>query len=205
MQTKSKPDNRRARLALLALVVLFLSGVVAAWALYISGWRPSATKNYGELVQPARPLADVALQDMSGKPARVSQLRGRWTLVYFGPAECLKPCTDNLHKMRQLVLAQGREAHRVRRLVVVTDPRATDWLRYTLADYVGTEVWNGPVTAVRELAAQFTLPVGGPLDNLHRIYVVDPLGNLMMSYPADAELRRMNKDIGLLLRTSQVG
>jgi hypothetical protein len=93
----------------------------------------------------------------------------------------------------------------VQRVFVVTDARAVDLLRYNLAEYPGTQVYVGPVAAVPELAAQFKLPAGGALDNLHRVYVVDPIGNLMMSYPADAELRRMNKDIGVLLRTSQIG
>jgi hypothetical protein len=202
---KAATRDRRGRWALVAIVLLFLSGFIAALVLNAIGWEPSSTKNYGELVRPARPLTDVALRDLQGQPVRVSELRGRWTLLYFGSAECLRPCADSLYKMRQLVAAQGREAHRVRALFVVTDPRALDGLRYTLADYPGTEVWTGAAPSVHELMAQFLPPGGTALADQHRLYVIDPLGNFMMSYPATAELRRMNKDLGLLLRTSQIG
>jgi hypothetical protein len=194
----------RGRWQLLALVALFGSTVAAAYILVAIGWHPTSTKNYGELVQPARPLSEVTLIDISG--ARVANvLRGKWSLVYFGSLQCPPPCTEALYKMRQLEAAQGREAHRVRRVMIVTDAGSATILSGKLKDYVGTTVYVGPAPAVRELALQFTLPVGSPLDGLHRLYVVDPLGNFMMSYPADADLRRINKDIGVLLRTSQVG
>lgn len=200
-----KAGHTRARLVLVLLALLFLSGSVIAFVLLQSGWRPATTKNYGELVQPARPLTDVALDMLDSTRMRLDDLNGKWTLVYFGPAECLRPCSDNLYKMRQIAAAQGRESHRVQRLMVVTDATALDMLRYTVKEYPGMRVAVGPIEAVRRLAGQFTLPAGSPLDNLNRVYIVDPLGNLMMSYPADADPRRMNKDLGLLLKASRIG
>ncbi|MBI3898075.1 MAG: SCO family protein [Gammaproteobacteria bacterium] len=197
--------NKNGKWVLLAIAALFLAGFIAAYVLVAIGWRPSVTKNYGELVQPARPIDNVAVRELDGTSVNFNSLRGKWTLLYFGSAECLKPCVDNLYKMRQLVDAQGQQAHRLQRVFVVTDARALDALRYTLADYPQTRVLLGDTESVRQLAMQFALKAGSPLDNLHRLYVVDPIGNFMMSYPADADLRRMNKDIGLLLRTSQLG
>lgn len=202
---KSAVQPRRGRWVLLAVAALFLAGIVVSYVLIKSGWRPGATQNYGELVQPARPIQDVALLDLDGKPTLFSALRGKWTLLYFGSAECLKPCLDDLYKMRQLRLAQGRNAPRVQRVFVVTEPAALDSLRHTLVDYPGMKILRGSADAVRKLAAQFTVPAGGALDGLDRIYVVDPLGNFMMSYPADADPVRMNKDLRLLLRASHIG
>ncbi len=190
---------------LLALFVLFIGGFVVAYLMVEGGWRPRATKNYGELVQPARAVPDALFADRAGRAVRFSEFKGKWVLVYFGSAECLQPCIDNLYKMRQLTAAQGREGHRVKQVFVVTDPRARDVLRYTLADYPETNVRYGSADAVRELARPFALAPGTPLDGLHRLYVVDPLGNFMMSYPADADLRRMNEDLQWLLRASHIG
>lgn len=195
----------RARLLLVLLGALFLGGIIISSVLIATGWRPSHTKNYGELAQPAKPLASVQLTTLDGKRVAFDQLFGKWTLVYFGSAECPKACTDNLWKMRQIAAAQGREAGRVQRAFVVTDPKAIDLLRYTLQDYPGMEVFVGPSAAVQDLAKQFALPAGTPLDGLNRVYIVDPLGNFMMSYPADADPRGMNKDLQLLLRASQIG
>ena len=55
------------------------------------------------------------------------------------------------------------------------------------------------------LASHFALSSGTPPADLNRVYVIDPLGNLMMSYPADADANRMRKDLARLLRVSQVG
>lgn len=200
-----KNASREGRWVMLALVALFLAGIVASVIMVETGVRLGATRNYGELVEPARPIDDVRLHDLAGKPKRFSALKGKWTLLYFGSAECLKPCRAALYKMRQLIAAQGEQAHRLQAVLVVTDSTALDLLRYTLADYPDTQVLRGPPEAVRELASQFTVPAGGALEGLHRIYMVDPLGNFMMSYPGDADPRRMNKDVRLLLRASHIG
>lgn len=203
MTPSVNPSGARRKLLLLA--ALFVLPMLVAYALYYSGWRPEAVHPHGELVQPARPLANAALVLLDGKPIRFSELRGKWTLVTFSAAECLKPCERNLAKMRQIIAAQGKEAKRVQSVLVITDGKALDWLRYAIQDYPGMRVITGPANSVATLAREFTLPAGGPLDNLNRVYLVDPLGNLMMSYPADADPAGMRKDLARLLRLSQIG
>ncbi|MEX2163334.1 MAG: SCO family protein [Sulfuricaulis sp.] len=203
MTTPVNPAPGRRRLLLLA--ALLLLPVLVAYGLYYSGWRPSATANHGELLQPARPVQDVALTLLGGESSRFSHWHGKWTLLTFSTAECLKPCERNLNNIRQIIAAQGKEAHRVRGVLVVTDGKDLDWLRYAIKDYPGMQVIIGPPAAVNLLARQFVLPAGSPLENLNRVYLVDPSGNFMMSYPADADPTGMNKDIKRLLRVSQIG
>jgi cytochrome oxidase Cu insertion factor (SCO1/SenC/PrrC family) len=203
MTPSINPSGARRKLLLFA--TLFVLPMLVAYALYYSGWRPEAVHPFGELVQPARPLADAALVLLDGKPIRFSELRGKWTLVTFSAAECLKPCERNLTKMRQVIAAQGQEADRLQSVLVVTDGKALDWLRYAIQDYPGMRVVTGPPDLVTALARQFTLPAGGPLDNLNRVYLVDPLGNFMMSYPADTDPTGMRKDLARLLRISRIG
>ena len=203
MTTPVNPAPGRRRLLLLA--ALLLLPVLVAYGLYYSGWRPSSTANHGELLQPARPVQDVTLTLLGGEAIRFSHWHGKWTLLTFSTAECLKPCERNLNNIRQIIAAQGKEAHRVRGALVVTDGKALDWLRYAIKDYPGMQVIIGPPAAVNLLARQFVLPAGSPLENLNRVYLVDPSGNFMMSYPADADPTGMNKDIKRLLRVSQIG
>ena len=187
------------------LVMLFIFPVAASFILYATGWRPSGTINHGELVQPARPIKDFALMRLDGKQMRLADLRKKWTLIYFGSAECLSPCKDNLYKMRQVRLSLGGEGTRVQRMFVVTDTNALDLLKYELKEYPNMAVVTGPAKSIEALANQFDLPVGTPLDNLERIYVVDPLGLLMMSYPAGADPSGMRKDLKRLLKVSRIG
>jgi cytochrome oxidase Cu insertion factor (SCO1/SenC/PrrC family) len=194
----------RSKLLLLAL--LFILPIVLAVSLYMSGWRPGATVNHGELLSPARPIADGMFQTLDGKATSFSELgRKKWSLVYFGPSECLNRCAQNLYKMRQVHLAQGKEAERVQRVFVATDAKALDRLRHTLMDYPGMIALIGPEAAVRELARQFNVPAGSALDGLDRIYLVDPLGNFMLHYAPDADASGMRKDLVRLLKVSQVG
>ena len=203
MTPSINPSGGRRKLLLIA--ALFVLPMLVAYALYYSGWRPEAVHPHGELVQPARPVADAALVLLDGKPMRFSELRGKWTLVTFSAAECLSPCERNLVKMRQVIAAQGKESERVQSILVVKDARTHDWLNYAIKDYPGMRIVTGPAEAVAALAREFTLPAGNPLDNLNRVYLVDPLGNLMMSYPADADPTGMRKDLAKLLRVSQIG
>jgi len=197
------PSGSRRKLLLIA--ALFALPMLVAYALYYSGWRPDAVHPHGELVQPARPVADAALVLLDGKPMRFSELHGKWTLVTFSAAECLSPCERNLVKMRQVIAAQGKEAERIQSILIVKDAKMRDWLNYAIKDYPGMRAVIGPPEAFDALAREFTLPAGSPLDNLNRIYLVDPLGNFMMSYPADADPTGMRKDLARLLRISQIG
>ncbi|MDO8597746.1 MAG: SCO family protein, partial [Sulfuricaulis sp.] len=141
-----QPDatTRRARRRLLLLIAIFSLPVLIAYALYFSGWRPETSGNYGELVQPPRPLPGLMLQTLDGKALRLSELRGKWTLLMFAAAECLNPCEATLDKIHRIILAQGNKAERVRAAFVVTDPRARDWLQYAIKDYPGMLVLTGP-------------------------------------------------------------
>lgn len=193
------------RRKIIFLAALFALPVIVAYALYFSGWRSASFGNHGELVQPARLIADATLNQPDGKTMRFSELRGKWTLVTFSPAECLGPCERNLVKMRQVIAAQGQKADRVQSLFVVTDSKARDWLQYVIKDYPGMRSVVGPPEAAAALARQFVLPAGGSPENLNRIYIVDPLGNFMMSYPAEADANGIRKDLARLLRVSRVG
>lgn len=200
-----RPDVRRARRRLVLLFVVFALPVAVAYALYFSGWRPETSGNYGALVQPPRPLPDLTLTTLDGKPLALVSLRGKWSLVMFASAECPGPCRANLDRIHRIIAAQGKEAERARAVFAVTDTRANDLLRYTIQDYPGTLVLTGPAPALRTLASHFALAPGVPPDDLHRVYLVDPLGNFMLSWPADADASRMRKDLARLLRVSQVG
>jgi cytochrome oxidase Cu insertion factor (SCO1/SenC/PrrC family) len=161
---------------------LFLVALVCAapfvlgTAAYLLGWSTGVTSNYGELISPPRPVAGM------------DALRGKWVLVAFDAAACDAYCERKLYFMRQVRRAQGKEMERVERLWALTDagkPRTE-----LLAAIDGTRI--------QEL---------GPFDGQVRdhIYLVDPLGNLMMRFPRDPDPSKMIKDLQRLLKYSRLG
>src|SRR5688572_14856094 len=125
----------RARVRLLLLAAVFAAPVIFSYALYYSGWRPEETRTHGDLVTPARRVADVELKSLDGAAMRLTTSPPRWSLVYFGSSECATACERALYVMRQVIAAQGREAHRARPVMIVTDKRAVDKLRNQLKEY----------------------------------------------------------------------
>ena len=176
--------RRLGRIKLLALAAFFMLPVAAGYLAY-SWWTPEQGSNYGELVPPL-PLDD----------ATIIALKGKWVLVQFDSGICDAYCERKHYLMRQVRKAQGKEQSRVERLWLVTDRVAP---RKALLDAIsGTLIESA---ASRRLAGQFA-PQGAAED---RIYVVDPLGNLMMRFPRDPDPTRMIKDLQRLLKTSQIG
>lgn len=116
----------------------------------------------------------------------LAPLKGKWVLVTFDAAACDAACEKKLYVVRQVRRAQGKEAERIERLWVVTDA----------------------ATPKPELVAAIegSHLAAGPLDfQGDGIYLVDPLGNLMMRFPREPDPKKMIKDLQRLLKYSRFG
>jgi cytochrome oxidase Cu insertion factor (SCO1/SenC/PrrC family) len=205
MNKVAKQSPWRGRLTLIILALLFLAPVVAAWWFYTNSDSSQIghTTNHGTLVMPPRPLdLTQSLIATDGSPFPGEYLRGKWTLVYIGDSQCAAPCTEDLYKMRQVRLAQGENINRVQRLFLFTD--GDNPLPAALDHYPKMDVAIVPRQAGDTFLSQFTVDNAGPR-KAERVYVVDPLGNLMMYYAPDAEPRGMLKDLQRLLKVSSIG
>lgn len=193
-------NAKRGRLKLVVLGAVAAAPLILAYALFFSGWRPPSYANYGELVQPPRSLSDAELVDLDGKAFKLSSLRGKWLYVYFGSSDCGERCLSILHKIRQVIIAQEKHMDRVQRLFVLTDGGTPAALADRFRGDRGLYLVRPAPAALPTLVREFAVPAGSD-----RIYLVDPLGNLMMSYPAEADPTGMRKDLARLLRVSRVG
>lgn len=192
---------RRQRLKLLLIFFLFALPLLVAviWNANLDRWRPGTTTNYGELIVPARPLAPFDMLGLDGAHITQDFLRGKWTLVYIGAAACAAACQGNLYKMRQVRVALNEKMERVQRLWVLSDaPRAAP-APALLDEHPGLAVAKPGTAELGHFMSQFNPP--GP----DQIYLIDPLGNLMMRYPADADPKGLLTDLQRLLLTSWVG
>ena len=168
----------KPRHTLLLLAAVCIAPVALGTAAYLFGWGVGSSGNYGELLPP-RPVSAPGL----------AALRGKWVLVSFDAAACDAYCERKLYFMRQVRRAQGKEMGRVERLWVLTDggkPRAE-----LLAAIEGTQISSDKLDF--------------PGNHADHIYLVDPLGNLMLRFPRDPDPSRMLKDLQRLLKASRIG
>ena len=192
---------KRSRRGLIFLALLFFAPLLASFVLYYGKlWRPEGGTNKGELISPARPLPEVSLTLGDGTKGSTELLRGKWTWVYIGDGQCDERCKTALADTRQARLLLTEKINRVQRMFLATD-RCCDfrYLSDEQPDLVVAKLDNA------EFAAVFPLYDNVPLANAGRIYLVDPLGNLMMSYAPDAPNTGLLEDIKKLLKLSHIG
>jgi len=196
---------RRGRLQALLLASLFFVPLALAFWLYYgpTGWRPDGGTNQGELIDPARPLPQVDLPIAGGSPPVRDLLRGKWTTIYVGDGACDAGCRKALYLTRQSRTALNKDADRVRRVFLVTGNCCdNDLLEREHPDLVVALLGGKDGT---NLLRQFPVYGDGPVESAGRIYLVDPLGNLLMSYPATAPDKALLTDLKKLLRLSHIG
>lgn len=221
-------------IALLAGLFL-LPIVIAFATYYGTGWRPAGHVNHGHLFSPARPLPAIALTRVAFEEAPAGgksrpALRGEWSLVYAGDGRCDPACREALIVMRETRLALGHDMSRLERVFLVTgNCCARSFLAREHPGLVVLDASGPPAEPLlRELTTgegrlpgmaeahkiggnDFGRPQGRPdgrrpgMAEAHTLYVVDPLGNLVMSYDSRADLRGLLEDLQKLLRLSHIG
>jgi len=197
--TTHVPDTAartRSRASLLLVFALFAAPVVLAWLLFFvfPDWVPTSTVNNGTLIKPVRPLPAFALTTVSGDSVDAGFLQGKWTFIYLHQGACDRDCVEQLYKVRQVRLTQGKNIDRLQRLMLWdaagVDEAARNQLQQHFPGQVIVPVFN--VDGKPPLVAE-------------RIYLVDPVGNLMMMYAPGDEPRGMVKDLERLLKYSGLG
>ncbi|HTT02355.1 MAG TPA: hypothetical protein VMG11_09750 [Steroidobacteraceae bacterium] len=182
-----------------ALALLFLLPLIGAfWLYYGAGWRPAGHINHGELIEPVIQLPDVSLpQAMAGAPI-ANVFMHHWTIVYVGDGRCADSCRRALFVMRQARFALNNDMTRVQRVFLVTGECCDR--AFLTREHPGLTVLDASTAKGSKLLAKFP-----PSDLPDSLFVVDPLGNLMMRYDSRRDLRGLLEDLKRLLQLSHIG
>jgi hypothetical protein len=201
--TQRQRTGRRQLILLAAL--FFVPLAVAFWLYYGPGdWRPVGGTNKGDLIDPAVPLPDVTLTRADGTPAGADVLRGRWTVAYVGGGACDDRCREALYVSRQSRIALNKDMDRVQRVFLATGQCCDGaWLQSEHPDLAVVRL--GDDAGSRSLLAAFPRYDGVAPAAAGRLYVIDPLGNLVLSYSPQAPDKALLTDVKKLLRLSHIG
>jgi len=202
--------DRRQRRVLIGLALMFFAPLGIAFYLYYGhgSWIPGGHVNAGDLVQPVRPLPPLTLPLWGSGSTDPNFLKGKWTLLYVNLGPCGQGCRTRLYDTRQVRLALDRDMHRVQRVFIAGGECCDErFLREQHPDLITIQAGDAaaPLLAL--------LPERGPATAAQRVrtaeaplvYLIDPLGNLMMSYAAGATAKGMLEDLKRLLRLSSIG
>jgi peroxiredoxin len=196
-----KSARKRGRWMLWLVLLVCASPMIASYFTYYV-IKPEKRNNYGTLIdQRAHPVPAMATTTLDGRPQALEQFKGKWVMLMVGPGACPDSCRKQLFALRQLRLMQGKEADRIERVWLITDQEPLDTL--IIREYDGTHMLRADAATVTQW-----LPVDGGTTPADHIYLIDPLGHLMMRFPKDPQLqevRKVYKDINKLLKASAVG
>ena len=185
------------RWKMILVLLVCASPVVASYFMYYVV-RPEGRRNFGELISPQRPLPALATQTLDGKAGELTALKDQWLLLSVAGGACNTRCEQNLYFQRQLRESLGREKERLDRVWLVDDNiPVRPALLPALAAATVLRVQPGAV-------AQWLEPAPGKRLEDH-LYLVDPMGNLMMRFPADMDAvagAKAKRDLDRLLRAS---
>lgn len=194
----------RSRALLFLILLICTVPLVLAW--YLAG-HPELIRgqsNYGQLIVPplTADYGELPLLEADGKPG-IEELKGRWGLVYLADgADCLAACRDTIQKTQRIWLLLNKDLSRVRRVLLTIPPgfsgAALEGLHREdptlLLGPMDDAFWN-----------RLSPLLGGVENGAGRLLLMDPLGNIMMQYPADFDPYGVLKDLMHLLKVSQIG
>ena len=193
--TGAKKPNTRLVPALMAL--LFFGPLAIAIAMYYSGgarWRPQGSIAHGTLLAPPRTLPGEVMLLADGATAGFT---GKWSLLYVGRGDCDDACKETLYRIRQVRRALGKEMARVQRFFIATGGEPNRG--FVAADHPGLLVMAEGLAARDVVLATLGAFSEG------EVFIADPLGNVVLRFPANTAMKDMYDDLKLLLKASQIG
>jgi hypothetical protein len=196
-ELSQNPPSERSKKTFYLLILVFILPFTMALLLHFFDLKPSG-KSYGHLIQPPKGLQIPALTDIQGhvfKPTRWNKI---WSIVTVDSTGCATPCADRLHMLKQVHTSMNKEIDRVQRVLLV--PQAINGEAYNEIQkkYPDLIILAGADTTMAKFSAEFNAANGG-------VFLVDPLGNLMMSYPEKFDPKGLRSDLTRLLKNSWAG
>lgn len=202
MPTPGVDDGARrttmGRVKMMLILLVCAAPVIASYFTYFV-IRPEGRTNYGELIDPQRPLPEsLVFSDLQGQPMPAASLRGQWLLVVVSGGACDAECEKRLWLQRQLRETLGREKDRLDKVWLIVDDQP---VRPETLQAIRTAAPPTVLRVRRDALEKWLQPAAGRALEQH-FYVVDPLGNWMMRAPGDPEPAKLKRDLEKLLRAS---
>ncbi|WP_290890187.1 hypothetical protein [Arenimonas sp.] len=185
-ENQRTPNQTRSRISLLLVAAMFLGSFGVAALLFFGGWKPTSTRNIGEMLSPYPDLRDVALVRADGQPWAWTPADRHWHILVAPPADCGEPCGQLLNALHRVWYSEGRHAEKLKVL----------WFGELPA---GAPEFSGLVPMQPSAALQGKLPDQARADALP-VYLADSNGYLVLRYAPGFDPSGLRKDLGRVLK-----
>ncbi len=189
--------NGSGRWKMLVVFLVCAAPVVASYFTYYVV-QPEGRRNFGALIDPQRPLPDQPSVNLTGQKGNLTALKGQWLLLSVAGGACDEGCTRHLYLQRQLRESLGKDKDRLDRVWLIPDDAPVpDKLLPALKDTTVLRVSTAALSG-------WLAPASGQQLADH-LYLVDPMGNWMMRFPANLDLAsaaKVKRDLERLMRAS---
>ena len=183
------------------VVAAFVVPVVASYGLFFLGVTPPSFSNKGELLNPVIDIESFALTDEHAQSlSRDDITTHKWHMILFVGPSCDEACNQALYNMRQINIAVGKNAHRLRRLIVHLDRPEDEFTALVNKEY--PDARHAYASAQTIEAALINV---GANFQANEIYIMDPLGNIMLRFTQDQSYKDLMHDLNKLFKVSQIG
>ena len=194
---------------LVGLILFLLIGLVATGAFLFSKPESFRGTTYAE---PYPVAPEIELTRATGTGFRLSEMRGKVVVLFFGYTSCPDVCPTTLAELKQALEKLGNQADQVQVLFVTVDPlrdtpeRVQEYVNHFNPDFIGlsgseselAKVWND--YGVFRQVVQNTSAAGNDVDHTARVTLIDRQGNLRVSFPSDTPVEAIVHDLNLLLK-----
>jgi cytochrome oxidase Cu insertion factor (SCO1/SenC/PrrC family) len=138
------------------------------------------------------------LHDTQGKAFKREQWLKKWSIVMVDSDGCAASCQEKLHLLKQVHVLLNKDAYRLQRVLIVPAEATSEAIVSLQKQTPDLLVLAGADAETSKFAQAFN--VAGA-----QVYLVDPFGNLMMSYPEKMDPKGLFSDLKRLLKNTLVG
>ena len=183
---------------LIFLTPIIVITVSTVW--YYSGYGPEEKVNYGRLLSDPIDVGTLDLE-LDYQNLNVDSMERKWMLVHFINDACLESCADLIYVARQVNVLLARQQTRVKRYIaapIEVKPKLENFFT-TYQDLNFIEV-KDQSTTIQEFKKNGINPFAQP-----NMFVIDPIGNIILHYSGEVDGKKLLADLKKLLGASKIG
>ena len=183
---------------LIFLTPIIVITVSTVW--YYSGYGPEEKVNYGRLLSEPIDVGTLDLE-LDYQNLNVDSMERKWMLVHFINDACLESCADLIYVARQVNVLLARQQTRVKRYIAApleVKPKLENFFT-TYPDLNFIEV-KDQSTTIQEFKKNGIDPFAQP-----NMFVIDPIGNIILHYSGEVDGKKLLADLKKLLGASKIG